>query len=42
VNIRLRPRLLRELKPGARIVSHGFNMGDWKPDQEKVAGGDHV
>lgn len=33
VNLRLRPKLLRELKPGTRIVSHSFDMGDWKPDK---------
>jgi hypothetical protein len=33
VNLRLRPTLLRDLKPGTRIVSHEFNMGDWKPEQ---------
>lgn len=32
VNMKLRPKLL-ELKPGTRIVSHAFDMGDWKPDQ---------
>jgi len=32
LNLRLRPKLLRELKPGTRIVSHEFDMGDWKPD----------
>jgi hypothetical protein len=32
VNIELRPRLL-DLKPGTRLVSHDFDMGDWKPDQ---------
>jgi hypothetical protein len=32
VNIELRPKLL-ELKPGTRLVSHDFDMGDWKPDQ---------
>jgi ribosomal protein L11 methylase PrmA len=42
VNLRLRPRLLRELKPGTRIVSHSFDMGEWKPDKEKVVDGDHV
>jgi ubiquinone/menaquinone biosynthesis C-methylase UbiE len=31
VNLKLRPKLLAELKPGTRIVSHGFDMGDWKP-----------
>jgi hypothetical protein len=31
VNIELRPKLL-ELRPGTRLVSHDFDMGDWKPD----------
>ena len=33
VNLRLRPKLLRDLQPGTRIVSHDFHMGDWKPDK---------
>ncbi|MGF1937910.1 MAG: class I SAM-dependent methyltransferase [Nostoc sp. ChiQUE02] len=33
VNAKLRPKLLKELKPGTRIVSHAFDMGDWKPQQ---------
>lgn len=33
INLKLRPKLLAELKPGSRIVSHDFDMGDWKPDQ---------
>lgn len=32
VNLRLRPKLLRELRPGTRIVSHDYDMGDWEPD----------
>jgi len=32
-NVKLRPRLLSQLKPGARIVSHQFGMGDWTPDK---------
>lgn len=32
VNLELRPRLLAELKPGTRVVSHDFDMGDWQPD----------
>ncbi len=32
LNVRLRPKLFRELKVGARVVSHDFNMGFWKPD----------
>ena len=30
-NIRLRPKLQTQLRPGARIVAHGFDLGDWKP-----------
>ncbi len=33
VNLRLRPKLLAELKPGTRLVSHSFDMGEWKPDK---------
>ena len=33
LNVLLRPRLLSELRPGARILSHDFRMGDWKPEQ---------
>ncbi|MGH9901898.1 MAG: SAM-dependent methyltransferase [Pyrinomonadaceae bacterium] len=33
VNLRLRPKLLRELKPGTRVVSHAFDMGDWAPEK---------
>lgn len=33
VNMKLRPKLWKELKPGARVVSHSFDMGDWKPDK---------
>jgi SAM-dependent methyltransferase len=36
INERLRPKLLRELKPGTRVVSHQFRMGDWQPDREIV------
>ncbi len=33
MNLRLRPRLERELAPGARIVSHWHRMGDWRPER---------
>jgi SAM-dependent methyltransferase len=33
LNLRLRPKLLRELRPGTRIISHDFRMGDWEPEQ---------
>lgn len=40
INVQLRPRLLSQLKPGARIVSHAFDMGDWQADERiKVADG---
>jgi trans-aconitate methyltransferase len=34
LNVKLRPRLLAELKPGTRIVSHQFDMGTWKPERK--------
>lgn len=34
VNLRLRPKLLKDLKVGSRIVSHQFDMGDWPPDKK--------
>jgi len=33
VNLKLRPRLIRELRPGTRVVSHNFGMDEWKPDK---------
>ncbi len=34
INVRLRPKLFAELKPGTRVVSNSFNMRDWKPDKK--------
>ena len=34
LNVKLRPQLFKQLKPGTRVVSHDFDMGDWKPDKE--------
>ncbi|MGH8648395.1 MAG: SAM-dependent methyltransferase [Burkholderiales bacterium] len=43
VNLELRPRLLAELKPGTRVVSHDFDMGDWQADlQVNVRGSGSV
>ncbi len=42
LNRGLRPRLLRELRPGARIVSHAFTMGPWKPQRSAEVNGRHV
>ncbi len=42
VNLQLRPRLFTELKPGTRVVSHDFDMGDWSPDNQVDLGRDMV
>ena len=34
LNVKLMPKLMKELRPGTRIVSHAFDMGDWKPEKE--------
>jgi len=33
LNVKLRPELFRQLKPGTRVVSHDFDMGEWKPER---------
>jgi len=38
VNLKLRPKLLEQLKPGTRVVSNEFDMGDWKPEKEIKVG----
>jgi SAM-dependent methyltransferase len=39
VNLKIRPNVLSQMKPGSRVVSHAFDMGDWKPDKtERVNG----
>jgi SAM-dependent methyltransferase len=42
LNLKLRPKLLRDLKPGTRVVSHAFSMGDWKPEREAEVSGTTV
>jgi precorrin-6B methylase 2 len=42
LNIKLLPKLLADLKPGTRLVSHAFDMGSWKPQQTLNAGGSTV
>src|SRR6266576_54155 len=39
INLKLRPKLLRDLKPGTRIVSHSFDMDDWKPEKQLTLDG---
>ena len=42
LNQKLMPKLMKDLKPGTRIVSHAFDMGDWKPEQELDVNGRKV
>lgn len=42
INLALRPRLLTELRPGSRVVSHAFDMGDWRPDGSDELDGRHI
>jgi Methyltransferase domain len=42
LNLGLRPRILEELRPGTRVVSHAFGMGDWEPDDHTEVGFRHV
>jgi len=43
INERLRPKLVRELKPGTRVVSHVFSMGpEWPPQKTQVVAGRQV
>lgn len=39
LNLKLRPKLLHDLKPGTRVVSYYWDMGDWKPDRQIEVGG---
>jgi ribosomal protein L11 methylase PrmA len=42
LNVKLMPKLMKELRPGTRIVSHAFDMGDWKPEKELDVNGRKV
>lgn len=42
INLRLRPKLLEELRPGTPVVSHDFDMGDWKPEKKVTVQGSTV
>jgi cyclopropane fatty-acyl-phospholipid synthase-like methyltransferase len=42
LNEKLRPKLLEELKPGTRIVSHAFRMGDWQPEKTETVDGKNI
>lgn len=42
VNMRLRPKLLEQLEPGTRVVSHSFDMGDWEPAKTEHVDGKRI
>lgn len=42
LNEKLRPILLKQLKPGTRVVSHAFEMGDWEPDYTREVDGTKI
>ncbi len=42
VNLKLKPKILSEMKPGSRVVSHAFSMGDWEPDEHMTIDGKNV
>ena len=42
LNLKLRPKLMADLKPGTRVVSHAFSMGDWKPERSERVDGSAV
>lgn len=42
LNLRLRPKLQKELRPGSRVVSSTFDMGDWKPDRTSLISGRNI
>jgi len=42
INLQLRPKILAQMKPGARVVSNTFDMGDWRPDERRTIGGTNI
>jgi ribosomal protein L11 methylase PrmA len=42
LNLRLRPKLQKELRPGSRVVSSTFDMGDWRPDLTSLISGRNI
>ncbi len=42
LNLKLRPKLMHDLQPGTRVVSHAFAMGDWKPERTEFVSGSSV
>lgn len=42
INLQLRPKILSEMRPGSRVVSHSFTMDDWEPDAHEVVDGRNI
>lgn len=42
INMKLRPKLWKETKPGTRIVSHSFTMGEWEPEKKEDVEGRYI
>jgi SAM-dependent methyltransferase len=42
INLQLRPKILEQMRPGARVVSNTFDMGDWRPDDRRTIGGTNI
>jgi SAM-dependent methyltransferase len=42
INLQLRPKILEQMRPGARVVSNTFDMGDWRPDERRSIGGTNI
>ena len=42
LNEKLRPLLMKQLKPGTKIVSHAFKMGDWEPERSEIVDGNAI
>jgi SAM-dependent methyltransferase len=42
INLKLRPKLWKDLKPGTRVVSHSFDMGEWEPEKKMEVEGRYL
>ena len=42
INLQLRPRILQQMRPGTRVVSNSFDMGDWRPDRRVQVQGTNI
>jgi SAM-dependent methyltransferase len=42
INLQLRPKILAQMRPGTRVVSNTWDMGDWRPDRRRTVGGTNI